>query len=176
MSEPVDTKGVTKYRIVLLNYGSDLDLVSIDGESRIQDADDYDVVLAKDHDRALTAAQQRANEQYDRAQKVSEHNSRLWSQNEALNQRIADLEAQCARVQRDADRYAWLRDEDNGWIVEPRDPPIHGPDTFNLDAAIDAAMAAKGDDWLTREARQIGLHSPACASFGQNECDCGAKP
>lgn len=52
---------------------------------------------------ALTAAQRDRNAQYDRAQKVSEHNSRLWSEREALRgqltaaqQRIAELERENA--------------------------------------------------------------------------------
>lgn len=133
----------------------------------------------------------------------------------AAQQRISDLEAQCARVaelEADSSRLQWLEDEPVEVSVEDRaiadtgdyDSTIavyeryaspsrreligHGStwrqaidsamadELRKLDAAIDAAMAAKGDDWLTREARQIGLHSPACASvrFGQNECDCGA--
>lgn len=148
----------------------------------------------------------------------------LQSSLTAAQQRIADLEAQCARVQRDADEARELAAfNKSGWDGSFRQAMLNGaaantyrkliedhnancqarcgvgdqeavrcgyrkyflnsrrrctecPTYETIDMPDDAAMAAKADDWLTREARQIGLHSPACASFGQNECDCGAKP
>lgn len=64
----------------------------------------------------------------------------------AAQQRIADLEAQCARVQRDAERFEWFfGDSDklpfmSNYLLGIRESWT--PDQWR--AAIDAAMAAKG--------------------------------
>lgn len=119
----------------------------------------------------------------------------------SAQQRIADLEAQCANdatlstaldaviaerdaafAQVDALREA-LESLYPGLALDLRyaDPDDDREALASRVRTIELALsgeAAKADDWLTKEARQIGLHSPACASvrFGQNECDCGAKP
>lgn len=59
-----------------------------------------DTVLAADYDRlqsALAAAQRDRNAQYDRAQRVSQHNSRLWSEREALRDKLAAAQQRTAK-------------------------------------------------------------------------------
>lgn len=61
-----------------------------------------------------------------------EQNKKLLDMNETY---YADL----AAAREDAKRYRWLRQSD--WVIEPRNPPTDGPDEFNLDSTIDAAIA-----------------------------------
>jgi len=66
---------------------------------------------------------------------------------ESVEQKIARLERELAAAQADAERYRWLRAHDVlCWSREPNGTgkaPIETSHSKKLDAAIDAAIAAK---------------------------------
>lgn len=71
---------------------------------------------------ALIAAQRDRNAQYDRAQKVSQHSSRLWSEREALRDKLAAEQQRIAALEREnADLRARLNHSERLQGRYPRD-------------------------------------------------------
>ena len=73
------------------------------------------------------------------------------------------LAARRAQMAKDAARYRWLREQHNynggsGWHVRAHNEDLHSDIPDDLDAAIDAAMAA------TDGTPQSSVSNPECAT------------
>lgn len=73
----------------------------------------------------------------------SRHVSDLRHDNERLVRQAADMATELAAAQRDAGRYRWLRNT-TSWTLEFYNE-FFSMEPERLDAAIDAALAAKGE-------------------------------
>lgn len=81
------------------------------------------------------------------------------STTKALLRHIAELKERCATAEKDAERYAWIRDQHNdgmgrtwvavyqpgGWVSLDTFVAGEKSDVLNLDMAVDAAIQSQGE-------------------------------